>query len=110
MKALRGITPGSGFAITEMRIIMIRAVGRALQAHPMVNPTLFVDDLAADMTAPVKHIVDRFGDFILMIANFIHEKNQELSKTKSRCTASTVELGNLLCAKWSKLGIVFKKI
>ena len=80
-----------------------------MQAHPMVNPILFVDDLAADMTAPAKHIVDRLGYFIWMIADFVHETNQELSKTKSLCTASTVELGNLLCAKWSKLGIVFKK-
>ena len=39
---LRGITAGSGFATTEMRLVMVRVVDRALRLHPAVFPTLFV--------------------------------------------------------------------
>ena len=107
MVAFRGITAGSGFATTEMRVILIRIIDRALLVHPMVNPTLFVDDLAADMTAPHKHIVERLGGFIEMVADFIHDTGQELSKKKSVCTASTKELGDELCRRWQALGITF---
>ena len=43
--AIRGITAGSGLATTEMRLVMVRKVERALVAHPSVVPTRFVDDL-----------------------------------------------------------------
>ena len=36
--AFRGITAGSGFATTEMRLIMIRVVDRACKLHPLVVP------------------------------------------------------------------------
>ena len=71
--AQRGITAGSGFATTEMRVILIRAIDFALKLHPMVTPTLFVDDLAADMCALVKHIVARLGGFIDVVATFIKD-------------------------------------
>ena len=46
--AIRGITAGSGLATTEMRLIMLRKVERALTLHRTVVPTLFVDDLSAE--------------------------------------------------------------
>ena len=49
--ARRGITAGSGFATIGMRLVMVRAVDWALKAYPIVKPTLFVDDLAADIIA-----------------------------------------------------------
>ena len=59
--AATGITAGSGFATTEMRIIMIRVIDRAYVLYPTVNPILFVDDLAADMCGPASHIVRELG-------------------------------------------------
>ena len=59
--AFRGITAGSGFATAEMRIIMLRIVDKACKLHPMVVPTLFVDDLAADVTAPADLVVKQRG-------------------------------------------------
>jgi hypothetical protein len=50
--AYRGMTAGSGFATTEMRVVMINLVEKALLAHPSVSPTVFVDDLAADSAGP----------------------------------------------------------
>ena len=46
--AFRGMTAGSGFATTEMRVVMINLVEKAFRAHPAVTPTVFVDDLAAE--------------------------------------------------------------
>ena len=40
--ASRGMTAGSGFATTEMRVVMINLVEKALRAHPSVTPTVFV--------------------------------------------------------------------
>ena len=54
--AVRGMTAGSGFATTEMRVVMINLVEKALQAHPSVTPTVFVDNLAAQSAGPDKWI------------------------------------------------------
>ena len=59
--AWRGITAGSGFATTEMRIVMIRVIDAATMLYPRVTPTLFVDDLAAEMTGQSSHVVDQLG-------------------------------------------------
>ena len=97
--ALRGITAGSGFATSEMRLIMIRVVDTAVRLFPRVNPTLFVDDLAADMTGPSNHVVEQLGGFIEEVAKFIEATDQELSGTKSLCTASHKEVGKQLCER-----------
>ena len=104
--AYRGITAGSGFATTEMRIIMLRVVDRACKLYPMVGPTLFVDDLAADVTAPATLVVQQLGGFIETVASFIEDTKQELSKTKSLLTASTKKIGDLLCCRWKENGIL----
>ena len=46
--AWRGITAGSIFATTEMRVILIRAMDVGTKAFPRVNPVLFVDGLHPD--------------------------------------------------------------
>ena len=74
--AIRDIAAGSGFATTVMRIIMIRIVDKACMLYPMVVPTLFVDDLVADVRAPVKHAVRQVGDFIETVADFINGTGQ----------------------------------
>ena len=109
--AYRGITAGSGFATTEMRIIMLRVVDRACKLYPMVGPTLFVDDLAADATAPATLVVQQLGGFIETVASFIEDTKQKLSKTKSLLTASTKKIGDLLCCRWKENGIliIFRK-
>ena len=43
IRANLGITAGSGFATSEMRLLMINVVDEALQQHPSATPTLFVD-------------------------------------------------------------------
>ena len=102
VEAWRGITAGSGCVTTEMRLVMVRAIDRALVIHPTITAVLFVDDLAADTCAPAKHVESELGGFIEEVAEFVVETNQELSPTKSVCTASTTDLGKALCELWEE--------
>ena len=90
------------------RLVLVRAVDRQLNLHPQVNPTLVVDDLAADMIAPGKHIVKELGGFIQGIAEFIEQTGQELSATKSVCTASTKQVGGDLAKRLQAWNSQFK--
>jgi len=103
--ALTGITAGSGLATTEMRLVMSRAVDRGTKLHPTVKPTVFVDDLAADMCGPMKRVAEELGAFVEGIANFIKGTGQALSKTKCVCTTTTKELGDMLETRWKDLQI-----
>ena len=101
--ALRGVTAGSGLATTAMRVIMIRVVDAAVKLFPRVNPSVFVDDLVAEMTGPSKHIVEQLAGFIKHIAQFVDNTGQEISGTESLCTSSHKCLDNELCEHWSKI-------
>jgi len=46
---------------------MINMVEKALQAHPSVSPTVFVDDLAAESAGPNEWINIELGGFIKAI-------------------------------------------
>ena len=87
---------------------MIRIVDKASRLDPMVAPTLFVDDLAADATAPVKHVMQQLGGFIETIADFVNGTGQELSETKSLVTASIKKIGEALCERWEKHGVLIQ--
>ena len=91
--AIRDITAGSGLATTEMRLVMIRKVERALTLHPMIVPTLFVDDLSAECTGPEGVILDKPVPFINTVAADIESDGMELSRKKCVCTANSDELG-----------------
>ena len=106
--AFRGMTAGSGFATTEMRVVMINLVERALQAHPSVTPTIFVDDLAAESAGPDKWIKTELGGFIEIIVDGFKANRFELSGTKSLVTASTDGLGKMMVDLWQESGICIK--
>lgn len=95
-QAFRGITAGSGTVTTEMRLVMIRIILRAINARPTVVPSCFVDDLSAEMTGPDEHILRELAGFIRHVANSFTEAELELPKTNSNCTASTDSLGKKL--------------
>ena len=83
--AIRGITAGSGLATTEMRLIMLRKVERALTLHRTVVPTLFVDDLSAECTGPDRVILSELVPFISTVAEDIEDDGMELSRKKCVC-------------------------
>ena len=107
--ATRGIVAGSGFATTEMRIIMIRRVDRACTVSPQTIPILVLDDLAAEHTAPVSHVVEGHGNFVCEVASGINATQMELSSTKCICTASTDALGKRLGARLRPLQVGYQR-
>ncbi len=94
--AYRGMAAGSGFATTEMRVVMINLVEKALRAHPSVAPTICVDDLAAESMGPNGWIRSELGGVITVVVQGFMGNCFELSGTKSLVTASTDELGMMM--------------
>ena len=88
---------------------MIRAVDRARRLHPMIVPTLFVDDLAAAICAIEKAVEDELGGFIESIAEFITSTDQQLSPTKSVVITSKSELTDKLVSRWAAKGTKLQK-
>lgn len=107
--ACRGITAGSGFATSEMKLIMLHIVEGALTFAPMVQPTLFVDDLAAEIVSPVKVIAKQLAVFVKHVAKKVAESAMELSATKCVCNASTDELGHELEEKLKPLKVTYQR-
>ena len=91
--AFRRITAGSGFATTEMRVVMINLVERAFSLHPSATPTLFVDDLSAEVAGPDCWIEKELGGFILVIIEGFGANEFVPSGTKSFVTASSDKWG-----------------
>ena len=54
--ALRGIPAGSGFATSEVRLLMINVVDEATNLNPSAAPTLFVDALSGESAGPSEYI------------------------------------------------------
>ena len=103
--ACRGITAGAGHATTELRVVLIRIIDRALFAFPAVVPTLFVDDLSAEATGPEPHVKHSLGGFIDQVATELIDDRHELSATKCTCCASSASLAAGLVLRWQKWGI-----
>ena len=106
-KARRGITAGSGLATAEMRLVMIRIVDRASQISPMVVPTLFVDDLSAEVAGGQKFVQTNVVQFTRQVCSDIERDGMEVSRTKSICTASSDTVGKEVAAELSMYGIKY---
>ena len=85
--ATRGITAGSGTATTEMRLSMIDIVDQALEQYQCVDPTLYVDDLSAEVAGPGEWGETNLVGFIRSVCDGVREAGMEISATRSVCTA-----------------------
>ena len=103
--ANRGITVGSGSACTEMKLVMIRIILKASEAHRTITPCCFVDDLSAEGTGTDKHVLEELGGFIEVVAKGITEGEMELSGTKCVATANSKVLGKALQNRWTAAGL-----
>ena len=86
--ASRGITAGSGLATTEMRVVLIDAIDRALEVSPRAWPTVFVDDMSAEAGGPQRFVVGAVVSFSGSLCRRLKEDQMEVSTKKSVCTAS----------------------
>ncbi len=93
---LRGITAGSGFATTEMRLVVIHTVDAVVLRYPMVRPSVFVDDISTEMASTKRLIVANLIPATAMICTGLEDDGLEVSADKSFCTASEIDLGRQL--------------
>ncbi len=107
--AARGITAGSGLATTEMRIVLMRIVDRACALHPAVTPTLFVDDLSAEVAGTPRYILRHLIPFVIYVCNQMTEDLLEVSAKKSMCTASSDALGTALAQGLQRYAIQYAR-
>ena len=103
--ALRGITAGSGLATTEMRILLMRIVDEACVLYPAVTPTLFVDDLSAEVAGTRRFILRYLIPFVLFVCDRMTNDHLEISRKKSVCVASSDSLGKDLARGLQRFGI-----
>ena len=92
--ATRGLTAGSGFATTELRILLIDVMDAVCVAWPMVELAVYVDDITIDAAAPARHVVR----IVAGATNFVVEKiqdvlNLEVFKKKSVAVGSSMQIG-----------------
>lgn len=109
LTACRGIVAGSGFATAEMKLIMIRLIEKARRLAPMVVPTLFVDDIGAEVMGPAKVVIEQLPKFVKSIAKSVTDAVMELSGTKCVCNASTDKLGRSLQENLKPLNVKYQK-
>ena len=84
---------------------MIDIVEGAAEVHDTIVPTLFVDDLSAELAGEKDTIVSELGGFTELVIQRIHEDGMEVSTTKSIVSASTPSLGDAMQNKLKNRGI-----
>ena len=68
--AVQGIIAGSEAARTEMRLLMIDVIDKAFTVYPCIQPTVFVDDVSAEMADHNPAVVERqLAGFLLSICS-----------------------------------------
>jgi hypothetical protein len=91
--AICGITAGSVFATTELRILLIDVVDSTYKIWPTIGLTLYVDDFTIDVTGTLRYVSRTLPRVTDHIIKFLQEVlNLEVSKTKSVVVGSTVNL------------------
>ena len=88
VQACRGITAGSGFATSEMRLAVLTPLDAAHASFPTVVPTAFVDDIACELAAREEAVLSHLVGFVLLVCNMLEAAGNEISRKKSICSAS----------------------
>ena len=105
IKPRRSITAGSAFATTEMRIIFINIIDKALRLAPLVQPSLYVDDLSAEAAGGDNVVAQQVVAFTMSVCNDVTTHKMEVSCTKSLCMASNTKLGQRIRDGLRRYGI-----
>ena len=98
--ATRGITAGSGFATTELRVLLGTVVEVASKCWPQADLKLYVDDLTIAATA-VREVA---ADVVTRVVNFVVHHFEvhlelEVSATKSIVVGSDVATARSVCGR-----------
>lgn len=82
----------------------MRIVDEACVRYPAVTPTLFVDDLSAEVSGTRRFIMSCEVPFVLFVCYRMNSDNLEFSRKKSVCMASSDKLGKIRANARNDLG------
>ena len=82
-----------------MRLAMISIVDSALKWVPTIAPTLFVDDLSAEVDGDEEAVVEQLGTFTRLVMLNIATDGMEVNKIKSLVSASSPALADKIIEK-----------
>ncbi len=110
VRATRGIVAGSGFATSEMRLVMIHIVDSARALYRSVVPSLYVDDLSAEAVAKDEDgVVRAIVPFTDMVCRLLEDDGLEVSRKKSICAGSSDSVGKRIADGLSAWGIAYHR-
>ncbi len=107
--ASRGITAGSIFATTELRVLIIRAVDKVVVTVPRAKLTLYVDDLSAESAGTLKTVTEDLERATEAIAEGFLPLGLRLSPHKNVCTASTPSVGKAIADRLTSRKVKFRR-
>ena len=91
-----------------MRLVLIHCIDLALSAAPQVQPTLYVDDLSAEVAGPEDFVARQLVTFTTAFCRYISSNFMTISPTKSYCSASVERLGRRIAAALSQFGVRYR--
>ncbi len=107
VRAARGITAGSVWATTELRVLLVRAMDRATRLYPRAALTLYVDDASTEASGTTATVVRDVIGITTEVCKGFEGVGLSVSNTKNQCTASDHELGRTIAEGLSAYGVTF---
>ena len=105
--ALRGITAGSVFATTELRLLLLVALDDVAAAFPELPLHVYVDDMFLAVVGAPRHVCRVLTDATVLLVKGLTAALLEVSHTKSEGVASSPGLCRDLEHSMRKLGMKF---
>jgi hypothetical protein len=105
--ACRGITAGSSFATTELRLILLTALESLAHAYPALPLFIYVDDMFLAATGTPRHVCKVLTDATTHLVRALQAERLEVSATKSEGIASDPRLCAMLSAALRQFGVTF---
>ncbi len=106
--AKRGITAGSVFATTELRVLLIRALDRVVRAVPQAPLTTYVDDLSVEASGTARRVAEALDMAFSVIASLLARLGLVLSPTKNVYTVSTRAAKEQIKEKMDRRRVAFR--
>ena len=87
--ALRGLTAGSVFATTELRLLLLRALDAVVRSFPLVPLQVYIDDVFQHFAGPLRLVIRDLPAAFRLLATGLEALGLEVSRDKTFGLAST---------------------
>ena len=106
--AERGITAGSGFAVIELRVLLLECLDEVAARFPDVPLGIYVDDANQHAAGPEARVVERLSAATLALGAGVAALRLDVSASKSCGVASSVRLAAALQLSLAAHGVKFQ--